>query len=77
MIDIKQVRDDPDLYIQAAKDKRIDADIQRLLEVDGRLKDAKATLQDIATEKNRIGKSVPTLSSDAKSAALAKLSELK
>ena len=77
MIDIKQVRDNPDLYIQAAKNKRIDADIQRLLEVDGRLKDAKATLQDIATEKNRIGKSVPTLSSDAKSTALAKLSELK
>jgi len=77
MIDIKQVRDNPDLYIQAAKNKRIDADIQRLLDVDGRLKDAKATLQDIATEKNRIGKSVPTLSSDAKSAALAKLAELK
>jgi seryl-tRNA synthetase len=77
MIDIKLVRDNPDLFIQAARNKRIDANIARLLEVDSRLKDAKNKLQDIATEKNRVGKSIPKLSGDQKSAALARLSELK
>jgi seryl-tRNA synthetase len=77
MIDIKQIRDDPDAFIQAAKNKRIDANISRLLEVDGRLRDAKAKLQDIATEKNRIGKSVPKLSGDEKNTAIARLSDLK
>ena len=77
MIDIKQIRDDPDAFIQAAKNKRIDANIPRLLEVDGRLRDAKAKLQDIATEKNRIGKSVPKLSGDEKNTAIARLSDLK
>ncbi|MCL5282600.1 MAG: serine--tRNA ligase [Planctomycetes bacterium] len=77
MIDIKLIRDNPDLFIQAAKNKRIDANIPRLLEVDSRLRDAKTRLQDIATEKNRVGKSVPKLSPDQKSAALARLSELK
>jgi seryl-tRNA synthetase len=77
MIDIKQVRDNPDAFIQAAADKRIDADIRRLLEVDARLKKAKAAMQEIATEKNRIGKSIPKLSGDERDAALARLSEFK
>jgi len=77
MIDIKQVRDNPDAFIQAAANKNIDADIRRLLEIDSRLKEAKAALQEIATEKNRVGKSVPRLSDAEKNAALARLSELK
>ncbi len=77
MIDIKLIRDNPDLFLQAAKNKRIDANIPRLLEVDNRLRDARAKLQEIATEKNRTGKSVPKLSGDEKNAAIARLSELK
>lgn len=77
MIDIKQIRDNPDLYVQAARNKRIDADIPRLLEIDGRLKDIKTRLQEIATEKNRVGKSIPKLSGPEKEAALASLAGLK
>ncbi len=77
MIDIRELRDHPDVYIQAATNKRIPADIAKLLELDQRLKDVKARLQDIATEKNRIGKSVPKLSGAEKEAALRELSRLK
>jgi seryl-tRNA synthetase len=77
MIDIKLIRDNPDLYIQAAKNKRIDADIQKLLDLDGRLKDIKSRLQEIATEKNRVGKSIPKLSGSEREAALANLASLK
>lgn len=77
MIDIKLIRENPDLYIQAAKNKRIDADIPRLLEIDGRLRDIKARLQEIATEKNRVGKSIPKLSGAEKEAALANMAALK
>ena len=77
MIDIKLIRDNPEAFIQAAKNKRIDANIPRLLEVDRRLKEAKAALQEIAEEKNRVGKSVPKLAANEKAAALARLSELK
>jgi len=77
MIDIKLIRDNPDLYIQAAKNKRIDANVSRLLEIDGRLKDIKSRLQDIATEKNRVGKSIPKLSGSEREAALASLASLK
>jgi seryl-tRNA synthetase len=77
MIDIKLIRDNPDLYIRAAQNKRIEVDIPHLLEIDGLLKDAKARVQDIATEKNRIGKDVPRLSGDEKQAALASLAKFK
>ncbi len=77
MIDIKQIRDNPDLYIQAATNKRIDADIAKLLEIDGRLRDIKSRLQEIATEKNRVGKSIAKLSGQEKDAALANLASLK
>jgi seryl-tRNA synthetase len=77
MIDIKLIRDCPDLFIQAARNKRIEANIPRLLEIDGRLRDAKARLQDIAAEKNRSGKSIPKLVGDEKTAALARLADLK
>jgi len=74
MIDIKLIRESPELYIQAAQSKRIEADIERLLEVDRELREAKAQLQYIATEKNRLGKSIPSLSGDEKTDAIGKLS---
>jgi len=77
MIDIRKLRENPDVYIQAAQDKRIAADVPRLLEVDEQLKQAKAGLQDLATEKNRTGKSIPKLSGPEKEAALETLSRLK
>ena len=77
MIDIRELRENSEAYVQAAANKRIDADVPRLLEVDEQLKAAKARLQDISTEKNRIGKSIPKLSGQEKDAALEMLSNLK
>ena len=77
MIDIKQIRDNPQIFIDAAKVKKITADIDRLLEVDAKLIENKQKLQGIATEKNRIGKQIPKLDPDQKKEALATLSKLK
>ncbi|MBN1506742.1 MAG: serine--tRNA ligase [Sedimentisphaerales bacterium] len=77
MIDIRLLRESPDLYIQAAKNKRFDVDVPRLLEIDRRLRELRATLQEIATEKNKIGKAVPKLTGADKEATLVKLAQLK
>jgi len=77
MIDIKQIREQPERYKKTAKDKRLDVDIDRLLELDSELRSSRNKLQDITTEKNRIGKSIPKLSGGEKQAALEQLSELK
>ena len=77
MIDIKQIRQDPQRYKDAARAKNIDVDIDRLVQVDGLLLDARRRLQDLATEKNSLGKSIPKLAGTEKQAALDRLGALK
>jgi len=77
MIDIKQIRENPQGFKEAGRAKHFDVDIDRLLEFDSALTAAKNQLQEISTSKNRIGKSIPNLSGGEKDAALAQLSELK
>jgi seryl-tRNA synthetase len=77
MIDIKLIREDSEKFKRAAKAKNFNVDIDRLVAVDAELKTIKQQLQDISTDKNRIGKSIPKLPPDQKEAALSQLSELK
>ncbi|MHC4703610.1 MAG: serine--tRNA ligase, partial [Planctomycetota bacterium] len=77
MIDIKQIRENPQRFAEASKAKKFDVDIDRLMKIDASLRTAKQALQEISTDKNRVGKSIPTLSADEKQAALAQLAELK
>ncbi|MBN2593871.1 MAG: serine--tRNA ligase [Sedimentisphaerales bacterium] len=77
MIDIKEIRDDPQKFKIACDAKKFDVDIDGLIEVDAKLRYSKAMLQNIATDKNRIGKSISTLSGDEKDSALLTLSDLK
>ncbi|MHC4642802.1 MAG: serine--tRNA ligase [Planctomycetota bacterium] len=77
MIDIKQIRENPQKFKDACEAKGFAVDIDKLLETDEQLREAKKQLQDIVSGKNRIGKSIPKLSDDEKQTALAQLSELK
>jgi len=77
MIDIKLIRENPQKYIDGAKAKNLSVDIDKLLEIDGELVGLKKQLQELATEKNSIGKSIPKLSNEERPDALAKLAELK
>ncbi len=77
MIDIKQIRETPQRFKDACKAKGFEVDIDKLLALDDQIRQVKNELQDIATEKNRIGKSIPKLSGEEKEAAFTKLMELK
>jgi seryl-tRNA synthetase len=77
MIDIKEIRNDPQKFKSACEAKKFIADIDRLVEVDAKLRYNKTILQNITADKNRIGKSIPTLSGEEKDSALVTLSELK
>jgi len=77
MINIKKIRENPEKFKKAAKDKYFPVDIDRLLEIDAELLDHKKNLQDIITEKNSVGKSIPKLADKEKKTALDKLSQLK
>lgn len=77
MVDVKNIRAEPDKYKQACLLKGFEVDIDRLLTVDEKLRNGKTNLQEILTEKNRLGKQVPKLADREKKKAIARLSELK
>jgi seryl-tRNA synthetase len=77
MVDIRQIREDPEKFKKAARDKNFNVDIDRLVDLDKMLSDSKKKLQDISTEKNRVGKAIPKMPPDEKGSAIAQLSELK
>lgn len=77
MVDIKVIRENPDRFKKAAKDKHFNVDIDRLLTVDSGIHENKKQLQDITTEINKIGKSVPKLAGAEKQKVIIELSSLK
>src|SRR4051812_26332167 len=68
MIDLKDLRENPDKYRAAAQQKRINVDIDRLLklDVDRRALDSKR--QQITAEKNQIGKQIGQFAGQLKKA---------
>ncbi|MFP3937251.1 MAG: serine--tRNA ligase [Phycisphaerae bacterium] len=77
MIDIKELRAEPDKFAQAAESKKIDVDIDELLRIDEQLLDAQRELQDIRTKQNRAGKEIAKLSGKQKQQAIEEMSRLK
>lgn len=61
MIDIKDLRKNPDKYRKGAADKCMGVDIDRLLEVDAQLREGLTEKEQIQAERNRIGKEVGQL----------------
>jgi len=77
MIDIKTIRENPELFKNACRAKNFSVDIDKLLDIDAKLRGIKTRLQEIITEKNAVGKSMPKLTGDEKQKTLEKLTILK
>lgn len=56
MIDLKQLRENPDRFIQGAADKNVDVDIPRLLELDQQRRELLQRQETLRAEQKRIGK---------------------
>lgn len=69
MIDLKDLRENPDRYRRAAQLKRIDVDIDRLLDLDAKRRALDAARQQITAEKNSIGKEIGQLAGRLKKAS--------
>jgi seryl-tRNA synthetase len=76
MIDIKDFRQNPELYRKAAANKHIDVDIDRLLELDLSVRDLSQQQQQFTTEKNQIGKQIGQLAGQLKKASDSEKSDL-
>lgn len=77
MLDINFIRENPDLVKKAVKDKLMHTDIDRLLEVDGIIKDKNSVVEGLRAERNNLSKQVPTLKGDEKEKAVARVRKVK
>ncbi|MFA5945437.1 MAG: serine--tRNA ligase [Patescibacteria group bacterium] len=59
MIDIKLFRENPNFYRDASRAKNIEIDIQRIMELDRRVRLLKTELEGISAQKNEVSKRIP------------------
>ena len=64
MIDIKQLRENPHFYRDAAKAKNVEIDVDRILELDRRVRSLKTELEGIKAQKNEASKEIAKATPD-------------
>ncbi|MCC2667983.1 MAG: serS [Armatimonadetes bacterium] len=77
MIDLRLLRENPDLFREAAKNKRIPADIDAVVETDSRLRALRVDVENLRSERNRVSKSVGRLQGAEREAALEEAKNLR
>lgn len=77
MLDIKFIRENADIVKNAAKNKLIEVDIDRLLEVDENLRKLSQEADTLKEERNKLSSSIPTLSNEEKQKTIEYVKNLK
>jgi seryl-tRNA synthetase len=78
MIDIKKLREEPDVYQAACEQKGSQVDVAELLQLDERCRQVQRELQEIATEKNQAGKTIAKMKdADERQQAIDRMAQLK
>jgi len=70
MIDLRLLRENPELFRDGARKKRIPADVDAVVETDARIRSLKVEVENLRSERNRVSKSVGKLQSGEREAAL-------
>lgn len=70
MIDLRLLRENPDLFREAAQKKRIPADIDAVVDTDSQLRSLRVEVENLRSERNQVSKSVGRLQGAEREAAL-------
>lgn len=76
MIDIAILRDDPDALRAALARRKLDIDVDALIEMDADRRSVRAEAEELRAEQKQSGKAIAQLEGDAKQAAIAQAGEL-
>ncbi len=77
MLDIAFIRDNPDLIKDGIRKKRMDVDIDELLEKDEEVRKLRARTESLRADRNKMSKGIPKLSGDEKDQAVSRVKSLK
>ena len=76
MVDLRLIRENPDLIRDGARKKRIGADIDGLLGLDATAREIRARLDGLRAERNRGSEEVPRLKGEEKEKVIARMREV-
>jgi seryl-tRNA synthetase len=76
MIDLADLRQNPDAYKDAAKKKRVKVDIDAFLKLDEERREVIKTVEEMRAKKNAVSKQVPQMKGDEKKKVIAEMKEL-
>lgn len=76
MIDLNDLRQRPDAYKEAAKNKRVQVDIDAFLKLDDERRTLLPAVEEMRKKQNDASKQIPTLTGDKKTALLAEMKTL-
>ena len=77
MLDIKFIRENPDVIKKTAKEKLVEIDVDRLLEVDKLVRESLTEVEALRAERNKLSSEIPTLQGEEKQAKVQTVRELK
>ncbi len=76
MLDIRFIREHPDVVQEGARKKRIEIDVKQLLEVDERRRTLIAQVERLKALRNKTSKEIPGLQGEAKQDAIARMRQV-
>ncbi len=76
MVDIRYIRENADVILEAARMKRTELDLDAILEKDVRLRQLRVQIDDLRAERNRGSKRISTLQGDEKQQAISEMQKV-
>lgn len=77
MLDIKFIRENPDLVAKGARDKNFKIDVARILELDASIRSSLAEFETLQAERNRLSKTIAKASPEEREQLKTKVQEIK
>lgn len=77
MLDINFIRENPEIVKKAITDKLMKVDLDRLLELDGQIRECIKEVDSLRSERNALSKRIPALDRVTKNDAVAKVKAIK
>ena len=72
MVDLKRLRQEPEVFHRAIREKGVALDLEALLALDREVQELKKRLQEVQTERNQVAKRVPKAPPEEKEALIAR-----
>lgn len=76
MLDVRFIREHPEVVQDAARKKRMDVDVQQLLDTDVKRRELLSKIENLKALRNQTSKEIPQLQGDAKQEAIARMKEV-